>query len=246
MAPRVRRGLHSASWQDVSKFWILPPTLRAKRKTAKFISGSSLRFTWGGRLHPDDLLDLAGDCTPQGYQIYSERTFAFTQIGPIHSNSPAEPAVDLRQADQPFDPLSLDRIRKAAFAITNLFEGKGYPSYQNGDSGIVSYGRFQFSLGAGSLGTVCRRYCDRSLTQTAEELRANFRPRVLARDPGLRIDLRLRDLLIAAAEEDVMKTVQNEVATEGFWSVCEHHSAATQHSTSVESAMLFDIAINLA
>jgi hypothetical protein len=194
----------------------------------------------------DDLIDLMGECTSQGYQTYSERTFAFTQTRTgANEPRPAEPPADLRQPDKPFDPFSLDRIRKAAFAITDVFEGKGFPSYQNADSGIVSYGRFQFTLGAGSLGTVCRRYCERSLTTTADEIRAAFLPRVLARDPGLRNDLRLRDLLIAAAEEDVMKTVQNEVATEGFWERMLNITARPRNiQLPLSLAMLFDIAIN--
>lgn len=194
----------------------------------------------------DDLLDLVGDCSLQGYGDYGEKTFAFTQIRHgVSTPQPADLAPDLRQSDRPFDPLSLDRIRKAAFAITNIFEGKGYPSFQNADSGIVSYGRFQFTLGAGSLGTVCRRYCDRSLTPTADEIRANFLPRVLARDPGLRNEVRLRDLLVAAAEEDVMKTVQNEVATEGFWERMLNITARPRNiQLPLSLAMLFDIAIN--
>ena len=219
----------------------------AKTKDGKVYQWFKLTFHGGAvGFIRDDLLDLAGDCTLQGYGVYGERTFAFTQNrAGANEPQPAGPTVDLRQPDKPFDPFSLDRIRKAAFAITNVFEGTGYPSYQNADSGIVSYGRFQFTLGAGSLGTVCRRYCDRSLTQTADEIRAIFLPRVLARDPGLRSELRLRDLLIAAAEEDVMKAVQNEVATEGFWERMLNITARPRNiQLPLSLAMLLDIAIN--
>ena len=43
--------------------------------------------------------------------------------------------------------VELDRIRRAAFNITSTFEGsKTYANYQNYDAGIISYGRFQFTL----------------------------------------------------------------------------------------------------
>lgn len=219
----------------------------SKAKDGKVYQWFKLTFHGGavGYIR-DDLLDLTGDCTAQGYKVYNERIFAFTQIrASAGSDQPFSPIDDTQQPERPFDPFNLDRIRKAAFAITNIFEGGAYTSYQNADSGIISYGRFQFTLGAGSLGTVCRRYCDRSLTATADNLRADFLPRVLARDPGLRNEMRLRDLLLAAAEEDVMKSVQNEVATEGFWERMLNITARPRNiQLPLSLALLFDIAIN--
>jgi hypothetical protein len=136
-------------------------------------------------------------------------------------------------------------VRRAAFAITHIFEGKGYPAYQNYDTGIVSYGRFQFTLSSGSLGTVIRRYLERSITPVADMLRNEYLPRILARDPALRDDLRLRDLLVTAAEEDVMRVVQNEVATEAYWDRMLSISAAPRGiQLPLSLALLFDIAIN--
>lgn len=194
----------------------------------------------------DDLLDLIGECGPQGYDTYGERTFAFTQNrSGSEQPRPLDPSPTDPNTGKTFDILSPDRIRRAAFGITNAFEGKGYPTYQNFDSGIVSYGRFQFTLAAGSLGTVCRRYCERSLTPTADEVRTNYLARILARDSQLRQDTRLRDLLIAAAEEDVMKQSQNEVATEGFWDRMLALSARPRNiQLPLSLAMLFDIAVN--
>jgi hypothetical protein len=218
-----------------------------KAKDGKIYQWFKLTFHGGavGYIR-DDLVELVGDCTQQGYSVYGERTFAFTQTrAGADAPRPLDPAPDGRQPEVPFDVFGLDRVRKAAFAITNVFEGKGYPAYQNADSGIVSYGRFQFTLAAGSLGTVCRRFCDRSLSPTAAELRREFLPRVLARDPGLRSDQRLRDLLVAASDEDVMKLVQNEVATEGFWERMLMLSARPRNiQLPLSLAMLFDIAIN--
>lgn len=194
----------------------------------------------------DDLLDLVGDCGPQGYETYVERTFAFTQTREgSNEPRPLDPSPTDPNRHAPTDIMNPDRIRRASFAITNAFEGKGYSAFQNIDSGIVSYGRFQFTLAAGSLGTICRRFCERSLSPTADELRANYLARVLARDSQLRHDTRLRDLLISAADEDVMKQVQNEVATEGFWDRMLAISARPRNiQLPLSLAMLFDIAIN--
>ena len=145
----------------------------------------------------------------------------------------------------PLDATGLDRLRRAAFTITQTFEGKGYPAYQNYDTGIVSYGRFQFTLAAGSLGTVVQRYAERSQTPVANELRNNYLQRVIGRDAQLRGDTRLKELLLAAAEEDIMKRVQNEVATEGYWTRMFTLSAQPRGiSLPLSLALLFDIAIN--
>ncbi len=145
----------------------------------------------------------------------------------------------------PLDATGLERVRRASFAITQTFEGKGYSAYQNYDTGIVSYGRFQFTLAAGSLGTVAQRYAERSHTPTANELRNNYLQRILGRDAQLRNDARLKELLLAAAEDEIMKRVQNEVATEGYWTRMYTLSAQPRGiGLPLSLALLFDIAIN--
>lgn len=159
--------------------------------------------------------------------------------------SPGTPAPTTTTPSTGLDATGLERVRRAAFSITQAFEGKGYPAYQNYDTGIVSYGRFQFTLAAGSLGTVVQRYTERSQTPVANELRNAYLGRVIGRDANLRNDTRLKELLIAAAEEDVMKRVQNEVAGEGYWLRMLTLSAQPRGIVMPLSiALLFDIAIN--
>lgn len=154
------------------------------------------------------------------------------------------PVPSISIADLGGPDTNLERIRFAAFDITEAFEGHGYAAYQNYDSGIVSYGRFQFTLAAGSLGTVVQRYCDRSQTPTANELR-NYIPPIMAHDEGLRNNVRLKELLIAAASEDVMKRVQNQVAKEGYWDRMYSLSVQPRNIRSpLGIALVFDIAIN--
>ncbi len=216
------------------------PDAEEKAKDGKIYQWFKLTFHGGavGYIR-DDLLDIVGDCTDQGYGVYNERTFVFTVT---RAGADAPLPVPSRPVTNVF---GLERVRRAAFAITHIFEGKGYPAYQNYDTGIVSYGRFQFTLSSGSLGTVIRRYLERSITPVADMLRNEYLPRILARDPALRDDLRLRDLLVTAAEEDVMRVVQNEVATEAYWDRMLSISAAPRGiQLPLSLALLFDIAIN--
>jgi hypothetical protein len=152
---------------------------------------------------------------------------------PAPAPAPATPATDGK-----------DRIRKAAFNITAAFEGGGYSAYQTYDSGIISYGRFQFTLAAGSLLTVLNRYLERSNTATAQELRG-YMSRLSAKDESLRNDSRLKALCIKAADETVMQEVQDEVAVEGYYQpVFELSIAPRGIMMPLTQALIFDMAIN--
>ncbi|MBK8026554.1 MAG: chitosanase [Chloroflexi bacterium] len=140
---------------------------------------------------------------------------------------------------------SPDRVRLAAFNITAGFEGGGYGTYQNRDAGIVSYGRFQFTLAAGSLFSVVDRYLQRASGAVADELRNNYRARILNREAGLRGDTRLRDLLILSASDPAMQQVQDEIATELYWNRVQNLSIIPRGVVSpLGQALLFDMSIN--
>lgn len=137
-----------------------------------------------------------------------------------------------------------ERVRAAAFAITARFEGSGYDAYQNRDAGIVSYGRFQFTLAAGTLGTIVTRYLGRSQSAAAERLRP-YQARILNRDPALRGDGELRAALVAAAREPEMQQAQDQLAAEAYWDRT-HQLAILPRGIGLplSRALLFDISIN--
>ncbi|MBL8164833.1 MAG: chitosanase [Anaerolineae bacterium] len=140
-------------------------------------------------------------------------------------------------------PGGLDRVRRAAFNITAAFEGGGYATYQTYDSGIVSYGRFQFTLAAGSFVTVINRYLERASGSTAEGLRA-YLPRFASKDESLRQDATLKALCQQAAADPIMQVVQDEVATEGYWQTVIDLSIAPRNiQTPLGYALLFDMSI---
>lgn len=233
---------------DSLKLMAVEPDDESKDKDGKIYQWFKMVFHGGaiGWIR-DDLIDLIGPCGDFGYDTYTSRTFAFPIMRNVSdSQNPREPEpLPSPTSNTSSDPFAPERIKRAAFAITQIFEGRGYTAFQNFDRGLVSYGRFQFTLAAGSLGTVVKRYTDRSLTMVADSLRRDYLPRVIARDTALQHDTRFRDLLISAADEQVMRAVQNEVATEGFWNRMLDLSARPRGiQLPLSLALLFDISIN--
>ncbi len=177
----------------------------------------------------DDLLTLeAGDWSAFGYGVVAVPTVAFS----------------LERQKTQVTPTGPDRIRKAAFAITTTFEGGSYATYQNYDKGVVSYGRFQFTLASGSLFNVLERYLAASNTSIAADLRS-YLPRVQAREEALRNDVRFKELLIQAAGEQAMKDAQDAVATAKYWDDVQGLSIKPRNiQTALGQALIFDMAIN--
>jgi hypothetical protein len=138
---------------------------------------------------------------------------------------------------------SLDRVRRAAFAITSAFEGGGYATYQTYDSGIISYGRFQFTMAAGSFITVITRYCNQASGPTVDGLKG-YLPRINAKDEGLRKDDGLKNLCKTAASDPIMQAIQDQVATESYWGDVIALSVVPRNiKSALGYALIFDMAI---
>ncbi len=136
-----------------------------------------------------------------------------------------------------------DRIRLAAFAITGAWEGAlGYSNYQNYDAGVISYGRFQFTLAAGSLSNVLDSYLQRSTSPVAQQLSA-YADRVRAGDATLRDDEVLKALLIQAGEEDEMRDAQDEVVIKRYWNPSQDSATSRGVVTPLGQALFFDMAV---
>ncbi len=186
-----------------------------------------------------DRLDIQGDCTAAGYGIVPIPTQASTL--PRNNQPPPPPP------PPPSPPDTEARVLAASFNITVGFEGGGYDTYQNYDAGIVSYGRFGFTLASGSLSTVIDRYLSRAATSnsSASRLRTQYQLRIRNRDATLRNDTTLKTLLIAVAADPIMRTVQNEVATENYWVKVMDLSARPRNIVlALSQAFLFDTGIN--
>jgi chitosanase len=107
-----------------------------------------------------------------------------------------------------------DLQKQTIKAIVNVFEtGKikgdyGAVAVLPGDSGHLSYGRSQATLGGGSLFSVLEDYCGRAGAQFADGLKA-YLPRVQGKDFTLDHDAGFRGLLKQAGGDPVMQAAQD-------------------------------------
>ncbi len=104
--------------------------------------------------------------------------------------------------------------RRTADAIVNVFEtGTACGGYERiavlpGDTGHLSYGRMQASLGSGNLHLLIETYCNARGAQLAVDL-GRWLPRLAARDPRLDEQPLLRGLLHVASSDPVMRATQD-------------------------------------
>lgn len=217
----------------------------------------------------DDLLEVVGDGTPFGYDNVTTPTFAFTltrktpapaaaptvsvaaptpaapQPALVTPPAPAPVSAPATPAPAPAFTDSPDRVRMAAFNITAAFEGGGYATFQNYDTGIISYGRFQFTLAGSGLFRVCELYTGRCASPIAAELKSTYLERIRNHDPVLRHDARLKTLLLEAAKDPIMQAAQDEAAAEHYWNVVQDLSIKPRGiRTPLGQALIFDMGIN--
>ena len=107
-------------------------------------------------------------------------------------------------------------------AIVNLFETSqvlgdyGQVTLLAGDSGHVTFGRSQTTLGSGNLHRLLQRYCDNAGARFAQSLTAVL-PLTEVRDTTLDRELKLHNVLRASADDQVMRDVQDEFFDETYF-----------------------------
>ena len=108
-----------------------------------------------------------------------------------------------------------------AVAIVNVFEtGRVRGDYGGiavlkGDTGHLSYGRSQASLGSGSLFTLLNEYCAQPAAQFAAQL-APYLPRFQQCDVSLDTDEAVHELLKLASVDAIMQRTQDRFFTDRF------------------------------
>ncbi|KXK18289.1 MAG: hypothetical protein UZ15_CFX003002251 [Chloroflexi bacterium OLB15] len=191
----------------------------------------------------DDLLEIVGDCALFGYGELALPARAANLTRDIRpaGGSPGGVA----PSPTPVDPAAEERARKAAFNITAGFEGGGYDTYQNYDTGVVSYGRFQSTLSGGGLEQLLDLYLSKATGSSAEQLRKQYMPRVRLKDPELRNDAGFKSLLLRLARDPMMQAAQNQYATNAYWNAAQRQSMLPRGiKTPLGQALVFDMAIN--
>ena len=117
----------------------------------------------------------------------------------------------------------MDDLQKSiAQAIVNVFEtGRILGDYSavtvlKGDTGHLSYGRSQTTLGSGNLYKLLLSYCQKSTSNVAGQLQ-NSLPRFLQKDFSLDTDIGVKNLLKQAGAEPMMRAAQDQFFNENFF-----------------------------
>ena len=135
--------------------------------------------------------------------------------------------------------------KQTAQAIVNLFETSsargdyGAVTVIAGDTGHLSFGRSQTTLGSGNLHALLKRYCDNAGARFGPRL-APWLPRVEQRDTRLDHELRLHNLLRATADDPVMREMQDQFFDEGYWQPAARIAAAMGIATPLGLAVVYD------
>lgn len=146
-----------------------------------------------------------------------------------------------------FGPFEPQIWRDVIWSITSIFES-GRPAgdpkaFQNVDAGIISFGRHQATLAAGSLGRVLEIFFRLSQSPTSLALQQEFGERIRRREASLRNDLRLKALLLLSAAEPAMAQAQDEVFEMDYYRPAIDQANRVGVQTPLGLACLYDTKI---
>lgn len=120
-------------------------------------------------------------------------------------------------------PTTLTATQAATIrAIVNLFEtgsvlgDYGQVTLLAGDTGHLTFGRSQTTLGSGNLHALLQRYCDNPGARFGPLL-ARVLPQTAAKDTALDHDLKLHNVMRASADDHVMRDLQDEFFDEVYF-----------------------------
>jgi chitosanase len=122
----------------------------------------------------------------------------------------------------PGGPVLTPTQARTAQAIVNIFETGAVPGRYDqvtllpGDSGRLTYGRSQTTLGSGNLHALLQRYCSDHGARFGTRL-ANWLPALARKDAALDADRVLHNLLRACADDPVMRETQDAFFDHAYW-----------------------------
>lgn len=135
--------------------------------------------------------------------------------------------------------------KQTAEAILNIFETSevrgdyGKVTVLPGDSGHLSFGRSQTTLGSGNLHVLLQRYCATPGARFAARL-TDWLPAMAARDTALDHDLKLHNVLRASADDLVMRDVQDTFFGKCYWQPAERRAGIEGITTPLGMALVYD------
>jgi len=134
-------------------------------------------------------------------------------------------------------------------AILNLFETGdvvglyGSVTVLAGDTGQLTFGRSQTTLGSGNLSLLAERYAANPAARFRTRL-APYLPRLRARDVTLNDDEHLKNILRASADDPVMRDVQDAFFDDAYWTPAVRACASLGIATALGTAIVYDAHIH--
>ncbi len=132
-----------------------------------------------------------------------------------------------------------------AQAIVNLFEtGEVLGDYGSvtlieGDTGHLTFGRSQTTLGSGNLAKLLQQYCANPGAMFGPRL-APFLPRFAAVDLSLDDDPKLHNVLRATADDRVMRETQDRFFDATYWQPAQRTAAKLGLTSPLATAVVYD------
>ncbi len=180
----------------------------------------------------DDCDDYSQDLKDTGYEVMDCHKdasqpgmctvrYRYPQALPVATAGKTLAAHSMALAAQ-HGPAAMPSQAAAAKAIVNLFEtgevlgDYGAVTVLAGDSGHLTYGRSQTTLGSGNLAEMLARYCEQPGARFAGRLQA-WLPRLRQRDLSLDHDQQLHNVLRACADDPVMRETQDRFFDQAYW-----------------------------
>lgn len=133
----------------------------------------------------------------------------------------------------------------AAKAIVNLFEtGEVLGQYGSvtliaGDTGHLTFGRSQTTLGSGNLALLLKQYCANPGARFASRI-GPFVPRFAAIDFTLDGEHALHNVLRASADDPVMRETQDSFFDQAYWQPAVRAAAKLGLSSALGTAVVYD------
>jgi chitosanase len=139
--------------------------------------------------------------------------------------------------------------KKTAQAIVNIFETSsvlgdyGSVTLIPGDTGHLTFGRSQTTLGSGNLALLLQQYCGNPGARFAASLQ-DFLPRFVAKDLTLDNEDHLHNILRATADDPLMRETQDSFFDLKYWQVAERSAQRIGITTPLGVAVVYDSTVH--
>jgi chitosanase len=139
--------------------------------------------------------------------------------------------------------------KRTAQSIVNIFEtGSVLGDYGNvtvitGDTGHLTFGRSQTTLGSGNLANLIQRYCGNPGARFATRL-TTFVDKIAAKDFALDTDQKLHNVLRATADDQVMRETQDLFFDQVYWQPAERAATQLGITTPLGVAVVYDSTVH--